>query len=493
MLPRREIRRPLTAPLTRAITEAGVGSLRSAVLGLFPGASGGAVWDTTVRSSLWQDLAGTVPVTTPGDLVRRIDDLSGNGRHLTQITDASRGVYQVDAFGNGYIDLDGSNDYYEVTGSTGMFNFLHDGTGCCAMIAVALDTPLTAAKLYPLFATSAASVGSRGAAIFTTEAAASNITSQQQFSFISNGVAAVINGTSGGQGSVRGDGNGQVLGYTYATQSGSDFFAYCDGDNFNLGRAESNAPSASNSALSLRIGNIHGASYLPGKFYGAVLLGKNVTTDQRRTVINYLKSLYSDNSFILGVGDSQTYNTAYSLYMRGYYPALIESELRADGQRAPALNYGISGNTTTQILARMTSVLEQGTPSLAIVYAGQNDVAVDTEANLETIVTQIRAAGCSRVLVVGTHYMNWTSGGDTTSVQDATFAALRVKQAAAAAGVSAPFVDLYAYMRALIVAGTYVQGDFAWHVADANTHLNAIGQQIIADAMMEVIEAQGWA
>lgn len=45
------------------------------------GAGNAFVLDARNAAHLWQDTAGTVPVTVFGDPVRRIDDLSGQGRH----------------------------------------------------------------------------------------------------------------------------------------------------------------------------------------------------------------------------------------------------------------------------------------------------------------------------------------------------------------------------------------------------------------------------
>lgn len=47
------------------------------------GASLEAWYEPSILSSLWQDTAGTVPVTEVGQPVRRMDDLSGKGRHVT--------------------------------------------------------------------------------------------------------------------------------------------------------------------------------------------------------------------------------------------------------------------------------------------------------------------------------------------------------------------------------------------------------------------------
>lgn len=459
-------------------------------LSLFSAGQNGALYFPSVISSLFQDAAGTIPVTAPGDPVGLMRDLSGNGRHASQSTPASRPVYQV-VNGRGVIRFNGTTQYLEILGSTSTLKFMHDGTGASIFASVALASPLTPSKAYPIAASTISAVAGFG--LSTYEAAAGDITSQQMTTVIGNGSATVINGTSSGQGSVRGDGRGQVLGFTYKTQTGNDFRHYTDGNNFNFSRAESNPPTSSNSYYNVQIGHVS-SYYLAGDLYQLIMVGEELSAADRRSLVAHQRSLYGDDSFIIGVGDSHTYNTAYGLYMRGFYPALLESALRTAGWRSTSLNYGVSGNTTTQILARMSSVLEQGTPSLAIVYAGQNDVAIDTQANLQSIVASIQAAGCSRVLVCGSHYMNFSSGGDTTSAQDAGYATLRGKQSAAAAASGAAYVDLYAYMRALIVAGTYTQGDdTAWHVAVGNTHLNAVGQQIVADAIFAKMQAQGWA
>lgn len=73
-----------------------------------------AYYDATDLSTLWQDAARTTPVTTAGDPVRVIDDLSGNGHHIIAPSDAARGLYQ---FGGGVL-MDGSNDtYVEASGT----------------------------------------------------------------------------------------------------------------------------------------------------------------------------------------------------------------------------------------------------------------------------------------------------------------------------------------------------------------------------------------
>jgi hypothetical protein len=62
---------------------------------LFDGGFQGIVFDPLNIATLFQDSAGTTPVTTPGDPVARVLDLSGNGHHATQTTDSSRMTYGV--------------------------------------------------------------------------------------------------------------------------------------------------------------------------------------------------------------------------------------------------------------------------------------------------------------------------------------------------------------------------------------------------------------
>jgi len=65
-------------------------------LSLFAASEVGMLYDPQVISTLWQDTAGTIPVTADGQLVARIDDRSGNGRHLTQASTGSQYRYRTD-------------------------------------------------------------------------------------------------------------------------------------------------------------------------------------------------------------------------------------------------------------------------------------------------------------------------------------------------------------------------------------------------------------
>jgi hypothetical protein len=78
---------------------------------LFAAGEQGAWFDPGDIASLFQDAAGTVPVTAPGQSVALMKDKSGRGNNATQSTAAYRPTWQIDQYGYGYLLFDGTNDY----------------------------------------------------------------------------------------------------------------------------------------------------------------------------------------------------------------------------------------------------------------------------------------------------------------------------------------------------------------------------------------------
>jgi hypothetical protein len=74
-------------------------------------------FDPSDLSTLWQDTAGTSAVTTDGQSVARIDDKSGNGRHMIQSTAGDRPLYKTSG-GLHWLLFDGVNDQLTHDGST---------------------------------------------------------------------------------------------------------------------------------------------------------------------------------------------------------------------------------------------------------------------------------------------------------------------------------------------------------------------------------------
>jgi len=77
---------------------------------LFASGEQGIWLDPSDFSTLFQDSAGTTPVTAVGQPVGKILDKSGRGNHATQSTGASRPTLQQDSNGLYYLSFDGADD-----------------------------------------------------------------------------------------------------------------------------------------------------------------------------------------------------------------------------------------------------------------------------------------------------------------------------------------------------------------------------------------------
>ena len=71
----------------------------------------GAWFDPSDLSTMFQDAAGTTPVTAAGQPVGLILDKSGNGHHASQTTSTARPLFQIDGSGHGHLVFDGADDY----------------------------------------------------------------------------------------------------------------------------------------------------------------------------------------------------------------------------------------------------------------------------------------------------------------------------------------------------------------------------------------------
>lgn len=75
-------------------------------LSLFASGAQGVWYDPSDITTLFQDAAGTTPVTAVGQTVKRWNDKSGNANNLSNT--ASTWTYQIDSSGNPYVQTDGS-------------------------------------------------------------------------------------------------------------------------------------------------------------------------------------------------------------------------------------------------------------------------------------------------------------------------------------------------------------------------------------------------
>lgn len=132
------------------------------------------------------------------------------------------------------------------------------------------------------------------------------------------------------------------------------------------------------------------------------------------------------------IGDSITYNT--TLYTKPYefYPAWLQKFLNEDhGCHLKCRNFGTSGNTTTQMLDRVHTLLQFEIPEIAIIMGGVNDPGnainqATTQSNIQAMVKALRnnvkgvvaaPTNLPAGIVEGVRYLvksdNSTTGGKT--------------------------------------------------------------------------------
>ena len=81
---------------------------------LFQSSEQGVWYDPSDFSTMFQDSAGTTPVTATGQPIGKILDKSGNGNHASQATSASRPLLKQDGNGKYYAEFDGVDDGWTV-------------------------------------------------------------------------------------------------------------------------------------------------------------------------------------------------------------------------------------------------------------------------------------------------------------------------------------------------------------------------------------------
>src|SRR5260221_9426395 len=112
---------------------------------------------------------------------------------------------------------------------------------------------------------------------------------------------------------------------------------------------------------------------------------------------------------ILALGDSLT--AGFGLSRKESFPARLQAKLAAAGVDAQVVNGGVSGDTSAGGLARLDWALADH-PDVVLVELGANDAlrGVDprlTYANLDKILTRLKAAGAPGMLLGMRAPPNW--------------------------------------------------------------------------------------
>jgi len=110
----------LVSSLRRSLKGRGLDALNALIAQIFSANEQGAFYIprpvVNGTQALFQDAAGTTPVTADGDPVGKMLDQSGNNNHATQTVSGSRAVYRTDGVLH-WLEFDGVDDILELDGA----------------------------------------------------------------------------------------------------------------------------------------------------------------------------------------------------------------------------------------------------------------------------------------------------------------------------------------------------------------------------------------
>jgi hypothetical protein len=210
---------------------------------------------------LWLDAADISSITASGGDVSQWNDKSGNSSNFTQGTGASQpktGTRTLN--GKNVLDFDGTNDFLSCPSSTGLFNYLHNGTASTTFFVGVIDDP-TADR--GLMSSGAESSDNVGVILY--------------FQSNNKDLAAVARGVSGTNSGVIIDnvtltpGAGFYLTNKWDADNGTAANRYkvaLNNGSFLGSNTTTNAPSTSNASKNMQIGSYNGAT--SGNWNGAI-------------------------------------------------------------------------------------------------------------------------------------------------------------------------------------------------------------------------------
>jgi len=243
-------------------------------------------FDISEMSSLYQDSAKTTPVTASGQSVGAIEDLSGTQPDFLAIANNNRGTY-TESGNEKFIDFDGVDDFYKSSTTSG-YKFMHTGTGGEFIGMFAFGDSSDPDDRYAMvdnFSSSSSKIGF-GCAYEDRVSSGSN-----------NALTyAVGRGVGGQYVSTQVIANkitpeaATIVDIYYYNPDISDFKAFIDGVSIGTS-TQAYTPSSSNSTNNMVLGQqVNNIRQLLGQFYMMVFFPRQLTSDERTIVTNYMLS-----------------------------------------------------------------------------------------------------------------------------------------------------------------------------------------------------------
>jgi len=225
---------------------------------LFAGGTDGAWYDPSDLSTLFQDSAGTTPVTASGQPVGKMLDKSGNGNHAVQATASKRPTYTTGG-GLSWLAFDGVDDAMEIQNAA--FSFTGDQS---VWVAAKHDTG-TGRYIYLMG-------GKDKGYLFLTERS----TGRMRFVPITNGTSVISTSVIGTSPIVFGGAWNRSSGDTSLRENGVEYTA-----------SKTPADVTVPVVTLLGNGNTAGTGW-DGNIYGAVIVNNLTTTSETGEVEAYL-------------------------------------------------------------------------------------------------------------------------------------------------------------------------------------------------------------
>lgn len=143
-----------------------------------------------------------------------------------------------------------------------------------------------------------------------------------------------------------------------------------------------------------------------------------------------------------------------------------------------ARNFGVHGETTTQMLARFSQMTKRSIPEVAVIYGGTNDARQSftdtiTQDNLGAMVDNLKAAGVNKIILCNIH--TTTSPDNNTQYNSKRTI---INNVATSKGVV--FCD---FSTITFVAADYQSDGY---------HLKASGLKKLANKLNDIMTQQGW-
>lgn len=255
---------------------------------LFSNGESGAIYDPSDLTTLFQDSAGTIPVTTDGEPVGRINDKSGNGNHAFQASGSNRPIFRTDG-SKFWIETNGTQ-YLTISGSKTSLSFCHDGSGGVIAGAASFGDSADPDALLALVGSNAGSTYNRGISLRYDD--------RSIHEFDNKIVCQITPGSPGVHSILFTSLDGTVLPQqpvslisTFKTApSDLDFRIYKDGSLLEQ-LEQANPPAAGDSGFDMEImASGNGALPMVGKMFSLVILSRTLTNTERSDLSDYLAS-----------------------------------------------------------------------------------------------------------------------------------------------------------------------------------------------------------